>query len=141
MGNRDYTLFEVIHYGVGLPPTISSFGDVENASVSDWHALKAGLTLSRTGDDDRAFHMNKKEQFSQRGSCILPRHMQIEELMDLSFYGFYRQFYVTQGRLRQRQKERFLSVTGLGYPAQASREHPEHEFLSLIHISEPTRPY
>ena len=48
LGNRDYTLFEVVHHGIGLPPTISSFGDVENASLSDWHSLKTGAALATT---------------------------------------------------------------------------------------------
>ena len=68
LGNRDYTLFEVVHYGLGLPPTISSFGTVENASVSDWHAMKTGASLNKTEDDDIAFYMNKKEQFANRGN-------------------------------------------------------------------------
>ena len=46
----------------------------------------------------------------------------------MSFYAFHRQYYVQRGRLHRRQKERFLTVTGLGYPAQAARDHAEHEF-------------
>ena len=119
-----------MHYGIGLPPTISSFGAVENASVSDWHSLKSGHALAQTQDDDDAFHMNKKESFAQRGDCILPRNVELADISNLSFYAFYRQFYTNRGRLHVRQKERFLTVTGLGYPAQASREHADHEFYA-----------
>ena len=33
LGNRDYSLFEVVHYGLRLPGTISNFGNVESVSV------------------------------------------------------------------------------------------------------------
>ena len=88
LGNRDYTLFEVVHHGLGLPPTISSFGDVENASLSDWHSMKTGAALTKTEDDDIAFHMNKKEQFAQRGDLILPRNARLSDISNLSFYAF-----------------------------------------------------
>ena len=90
LGNRDYTLFEVVHYGLGLPPTISSFGTVENASVSDWHAMKTGASLNKTEDDDIAFYMNKKEQFANRGNLTLPRTVHVSALENLSLYAFYR---------------------------------------------------
>ena len=64
LGNRDYTLFEVVHYGDGLPPTISSFGSVDNAGVSDWHALKTGPALERIEDEDTALHLHKHEPVS-----------------------------------------------------------------------------
>ena len=35
-------------------------------------------------------------------------------------------FYSSGGRLHRRQKEKFLSVSGLGFPAQADCAHPEH---------------
>ena len=30
LGNRDYSLFEVVHFGLRLPGTLSSFGPVES---------------------------------------------------------------------------------------------------------------
>ena len=58
IGNRGYTLFEVVHFGIGLPPTISSFGTIDNASVSDWHALKTGKALTQADDAENPFHFN-----------------------------------------------------------------------------------
>ena len=43
LGNRDYTLFEVVHHGLRLPAVISSFGDVFNASLSSWRAVRPQL--------------------------------------------------------------------------------------------------
>ena len=36
LGDRDYSLFEVMHFGLRLPGVLSSFGDVHKASVSNW---------------------------------------------------------------------------------------------------------
>ena len=35
LGNNDYIFFEIVHHAIGLPPTISNFGDVDNANLSD----------------------------------------------------------------------------------------------------------
>ena len=40
LGDRDYSLFEVAHFGLRLPGVLSSFGDVRSASVSNWATLK-----------------------------------------------------------------------------------------------------
>ena len=40
LGNRDYSLFEVVHFGLRLPGTLSSFGPVESVSVSNWSSVK-----------------------------------------------------------------------------------------------------
>ena len=56
LGHRDYSLFEVLHFGLGLPGVLSSFGDVSTASVSNWAALKRGEVLAAAGFDARATH-------------------------------------------------------------------------------------
>jgi hypothetical protein len=46
LGNRDYSLLEVLHFGLRLPGVVSSFGPIENVSVSTWAAVRrdrAGL--------------------------------------------------------------------------------------------------
>ena len=52
IGNRDYTLFEVVRYGIRLPPILSSFGDVHNASLSSWKALKPTKAIRFLGEDE-----------------------------------------------------------------------------------------
>ena len=86
--------------------------------------------MNKTEDDDIAFYMNKKEQFANRGSLTLPRTVHVSALENLSLYAFYRQFYVQGNRLHFRQKEKFLTLTGLGFPAQAARDHADHEFFA-----------
>ena len=54
LGHRDYSLFEVLHFGLGLPGVLSSFGDVSSASVSNWAALKRGEALAAAGSHARA---------------------------------------------------------------------------------------
>ena len=127
IGNRDYTLFEVVRYGIRLPPILSSFGDVHNASVSSWRALKPAKTLRFQGDDDAATTMNKMEMFSVRATLKRPRTIREDDLRNLSFYAFWRLYYYQGSSLHRRQRERMLSVTGAGYPKQAARTHAHHE--------------
>ena len=41
LGDRDYSLFEVVHFGLRLPGVLSGFGEVRSASVSNWAMLKS----------------------------------------------------------------------------------------------------
>ena len=52
LGNRDYTLFEVVHHGLRLPATISSFGDVFNAGLSSWRVVCPKLVRGKGDDSD-----------------------------------------------------------------------------------------
>ena len=45
LGNRDYSLYEVVHFGLRLPGVLSSFGPVEPVSVSNWSSVKRGKAL------------------------------------------------------------------------------------------------
>jgi hypothetical protein len=42
LGNRDYSLLEVLHFGLRLPGVVSSLGAVRDVSVSQWTALRRG---------------------------------------------------------------------------------------------------
>ena len=46
LGDRDYSLFEVMHFGLRLPGVLSSFGDVHKASVSNWGTLKSRQAIA-----------------------------------------------------------------------------------------------
>ena len=39
LGGRDYSLLEAVHFGLRLPATISSFGEVRSVSISDWSVV------------------------------------------------------------------------------------------------------
>ena len=127
IGNRDYTLFEVVRYGIRLPPILSSFGDVHNVSVSSWRAQQHANLISFLGDDEAITSMNKVEVFSSRGTIKRPRTISEEDLRNLSLYAFWRLYCYKDGKLVRRQWERFLSVTGAGHPTHASRTHALHE--------------
>ena len=127
LGNRDYTLFGVVHHGLRLPAVISSFGDVFNASLSSWRAVRPQLAR-RDGDDDdedqNILAPNKTDIFNARAQLKLPQTIREEDLENISFYAFWRLFYASTGRLHRRQKEKILSLSGLGFPAHADRGHP-----------------
>ena len=58
LGNRDYTLFEVVHHGLRLPAVISSFGDVFNASLSSWRAVRPPRETSEDADEENLLTPN-----------------------------------------------------------------------------------
>ena len=66
IGNRDYSLFEVAHFGLRLPGVLSSFGPVESITVSNWASLKRGKAFHDTKPDARVTHLNKLEIFNNR---------------------------------------------------------------------------
>ena len=130
LGDRDYTLFEVTRVGLRLPPVLSSFGDVFNASLSDWRALRPSAQIALAGPDESVESANKVDLFDARGSLRRPNTISEADLCNLSFYRFWRQYYYYSGSLHRRQKERFLSLSATGHPQWACREHPKHEFYA-----------
>ncbi len=88
IGNRDYTLFEVVHFGLRLPGVLHSFGDVESVSLSNWSTLKSGASITKLPLADRANNLNKIELFDCRSGLELPNSVSVEDLENLSFYCF-----------------------------------------------------
>ena len=127
IGNRDYTLFEVVRYGIRLPPILSSFGEVHNASLSSWKALKPAKAIRFLGEEEDVRTMNKMEMFSARATLKRPRTISENDLRNLSFYAFWRLYYWQGSSLHKRQRERMLSLSGAGHPKQAARTHAQHE--------------
>ena len=83
-GGRDYSLLETVHFGLRLPATISSFGDVRPISISDWSVVKPGSVLKYTPRDERATFKNKREIFDNRQHLARPntvRRRRSEELI------------------------------------------------------------
>ena len=52
VGDRDCTLFQVVRLGLQLPAVVSSFGDVSNASLSGYRAVKIRADSKICDDDD-----------------------------------------------------------------------------------------
>ena len=131
LGDRDYTLFEVVRTGLRLPPILSSFGTVENLSLSSWRTLRRPAATSGIDkDDELVVSANKVDVFNLRATLPRPPSITDMDLADLSFYAFYRQFYYHQKKLHRRRQEKFVSVSGTGFPAQAARSHADHDFYA-----------
>ena len=64
--------------------------------------------------------------FDNRNRLRLPQGTTTEHLKGLSLYAFWRVYDVSKGRLVKKQREQFPAVTGLGWPAHAKAEHPNH---------------
>ncbi len=60
IGDREYSLFETVHFGLRLPPTLSSFQNVTNVSVSNWAVVKSAQELKGSTDKNaRATKLSK----------------------------------------------------------------------------------
>ena len=126
LGGRDYSLFECLHFGLRLPGTLSSFGDVQSISVSNWAPLKRGKALRMLKKDDRATYFTKVEFFDARALLERSALVKEQDLHDLSFYAFWRMFDVQNFKVVKKQKERFIALHGLGWPGQAKITHDKH---------------
>ena len=124
LGDREYLLFEVMHFGLRLPGT--RFGPVNSISVSNWSAVKRGRALNRLKKDERATYLSKVELFNLRAHLELPRTVPVSRLESLSFYAFWRMYDVVKGRIVRRQREKITAVNGTGWPAQAKCSNPLH---------------
>ena len=66
LGDRDYSLFEVMHNALRLPHTLSSFGDVKRVSVSTWTTIKSRSAIAHLSADERVITLSELEQFNFR---------------------------------------------------------------------------
>ena len=89
----------MVHYGLRLPGSLSSFGTVSSVSVSNWAPVKSAHLLRQVRDGERVTHWSKLEQFNLRAHLQRPSQVRDEDLSDLSFYAFWRQYAVVAGRL------------------------------------------
>ena len=119
LGGRDYSLLETVHFGLRLPATISSFGDVRSVSISDWSVVKPGHVLQHMPRNDRATFKNKREIFDHRRELTRPNTMVEDDLKNLSMYAFWRLFDVAKGKLVRKQKEEFVALSGTGWAKHA----------------------
>ena len=118
IGNRDYTLFEVVHFGLRLPGVLHSFGSVESVSLSHWSTVKSGYAMAKLPLSERATYLNKIELFNCRSELELPSSVTLEDLADISFYCFWRLYSVQGRRLRKRQREKMIALNGSGWPGK-----------------------
>ena len=119
LGGRDYSLLEAVHFGLKLPATISSFGEVRSVSISDWSVVKPADMLKYTKRGERATFKNKREIFDHRCDLIRPNTVSEDDSKNLSMYAFWRLFDVVKARLVRKQKEQFVALSGTGWPQHA----------------------
>ena len=126
LGNRDYSIFEVLHFGLKLPGTISSFGSVDSCSVSNWSVLKHPQIIKKLEKGERCSELSKLEVFNVRAVLERPSTIKVEDLQNISFYAFWRLYYVNKSKLVKRFKEKFVAINGAGWPRLAKITHKNH---------------
>jgi hypothetical protein len=123
-GTDDYSLFEVLHFGLRLPGVLSSFGDVPSASVSNWATVEARpRPRARPGRGIARRTRAPWRPSRARGSLRRAADVLDADFSDLSFYAFWRQYDVVAGRLVRKRREKVVAVTGTGWPSHAKRSH------------------
>ena len=130
IGDRDYSLFECMHFALQLPGVLSNFGQVHSASLANWAPLKRSADVRMASEGERVTHLSKLELFNRRALLLLPKHFPAAHLSGLSFFAFWRLFDVRSGRLVVRQWEAVVALTGTGWPSHAHRLHPRHQFYA-----------
>ena len=78
---------EVVHAGLGLPHTLSSFGEVVSASVAGHVAVRRDAAFLE--DTDVVTTQSKLDLFHQRMLLDVSRNLDRGELDTLSFYAFW----------------------------------------------------
>ncbi len=126
LGGRDYSLLETVHFGLRLPATVSSFGNVRSVSISDWSVVKRGPAMAHTRRDERATFRNKREIFDVRGELERPHTIELQDLKHLSVYAFWRLYDINKNRLVKKQREQFLALSGPGWAARTKKSHTQH---------------
>ena len=116
---RDDSLLENVHFGLCLPATIPSFGEVRPVRISDWSVVKPGQVLKHTPRHDRATFKNKRELFDHRCDLAWPNTMDEDDLKNLSMHEIWRLFYVVKGKLVREQKEQFVALSGTSWAKHA----------------------
>ena len=119
LGGRDYSLLETVYFGLRLPATISSFGEVGSVSISDWSVVKPGHVLQHMPRHDRATFKSKREIFDHRRELTRPNTMVEDDLKNLSMYACWRLFDVIKSKLVRKQKEQFVDLSGTGWAKHA----------------------
>ena len=77
--------------------------------------------LDALGGGARCTARTRLELFDQRLLLARPTTVRESDLLDLSFYQFWRVFNVDRQRLSRRRQERVVALTGTGWPAHARR--------------------
>ena len=122
LGERDYSLFEAVHVGLGLP-LVHSLMPVVSLPTSGARAWKTAAQLAEGGPDDAVEWSSKIDHFDNRLQLVRRRHVGTSaqavatrkareaEVRDLSFYEFYDKHRVERGRVQTPQKGVALMVT------------------------------
>ena len=83
LGDRDYSLFEVMHFGLRLPGVLSSFGDVHKASVSNWGTLKRREAIAKLKADEDVSNSSALQKFNRRSELQLPKQITSTDLENI----------------------------------------------------------
>ena len=95
-------------------------------SISDWSVVKRGPALTNTKRDERVTFRNKREVFDDRAFLERPTTVSVNDLKNLSMYAFWRLFDVNKNKLVRKRQERFVALSGTGWPKQADMQHAQH---------------
>ena len=122
LGERDYSLFEAVHVGLGLPLMYSPL-PVVSLSTLGGRAWKSGKHLEACGPDDAVEWKSRLDRFDERLQLVRKGHRGQSaagvaaraaaevSVRDVSLYEFYDKWKVDRGRVLAVKKAVALMVT------------------------------
>ena len=157
LGDRDFSLFEAVHVGLGLPLVFELLSTCSLNTYGTRH-VKPQSVIKNLNDDEDVRDESKLDKFDKRLAIVRAQNRnkqpwQIdvteEELRDVSLYEFYWKYYVPGNRICRSNRPLVLMVTPNLSADCANVTHARHEMyartcvvaywrlmptLSLIHI-------
>jgi len=140
LGDRDFTLFEAVHLGLGLPQVFEMLPTI-SLNTYGTRRLKHQSVLRKLGEDEDVREDSKVDKFNKRLAILRDqnrgkKHVAITEaeLRDVSFYEFYWKYYVKYNRIYRSNRPVALMVTPSVSADCANVTHARHEMYARTSV-------
>ncbi len=136
LGDRDFSLFEAVHLGLGLPQVFDLL-PVVSLNTYGTRRLKSRSALEKLGDDEDVREDSKVDKFNKRLALVRKQNIGNKrvdvteaELRDLSFYEFYWKYFMKQNKIYRSTRPVALMVTPCMSADTANVTHARHEMYA-----------
>ena len=136
LGDRDFSLFEAVHVGLGLPLV---FDLLPTCSLNTYgtRRVKPQSAVKDLDDDEDVRYDSKLDKFDKRLAIVRAQNrgkrrvdVSEEELRDVSLYEFYWKYYVKYNRICRSNRPVALMVTPGVSADCANVTHARHEMYA-----------
>ena len=136
LGDRDFTLFEAVHLGLGLPQVFELLPTV-SLNTYGTKLLKPQHVVAAQGEDEPITYDSKVDKFNKRLAILRAQNRGVRnpgiteaEIRDVSLFEFYWKFYVHRNRIHRSLRPTALMVTPSISADCANATHARHEMYA-----------